>query len=559
MPPGANPGGQLNIVVFEVGFRIDREDLRALGQDVITVSVHPMLVVPESFRYAQQSRSAVSHTLGGQVKTNGGRGPWSVNLSGTFGVEPRAMGPFFGTGDVRLRRFTDEVVRLGEAANQGDVDACRNLLTESLGIGFPLQLYDEKVCQFFVNFYDFWHDRAFEVHVQSFDTTRGYDRGGATGLSAYNLALRELGPLVRSGIGSDLLGPLMDALVAWDQANALLQSATVDTFVEAVTGGLAVLGSLFSESLAAVRENVAAVQALFGAGSAQATEANVAAGAAWLDGLQGAITAGEALYHQADAQTGSPTSTGTPDGATTPTARLGAWLERFERLAALADVLDGLRAQRAMGALYGLSPEAFRALVAAGAPAYLLGPEVGRTRPYRVTPEDTAERIEARFGVPWGTILSLNDLTPLQALRPGQRLQIPVLRPRGSQGLEGLPVFGSHVGEAAWGVDLEITLDSDADGDLLVVSGEDNLAQAVELLLQQAAADLIGQVDVVPPAGRAAYVARRAEGALAADRRFEAVRAEATQLGAGFAVTVTARAIGGVPITTTTDLHEGGA
>lgn len=558
MPPGANPGGQLNIVIFEVGFRIDREDLRALGRDVITVAVHPLLVVPESFQYSQASRSSVVFSLAGQVKSNGGRAPWMVQLSGTFGVESRGMGPYIGTGDVRLRRFTDEVVRLGEARSQGDVDACRNLLTESIGIGLPLQLYDEDVCQFFVNFYDLWHDRAFEVHVQSLSTTRGYRNAGATGLTAYNLSLRELGPLVRGGIGSDLLGPLMDALVAWDQANALLQSATVDALLQAVTGPAAIVGALFSESVATVQDTVDAVQALFGASAQQAASSNADAGSSWLDGLESAITAGEALQHTLDGQSAAPVSVGTPDGILSGAtlALLGADLDRFANLSALSDVLDGLRMQRTVGALFGLAADDFRALVASGAPAYLLGAEVRRTRAYTVSPEDTADRIEARFGVPWGTILSLNDLTPLEALRPGTRLQIPLLRARGPRGVDGLPVFGSQVGEALWGVDLALELDADADGDFRVVSGEDNLVQAADLLVAQAGADLLSQVDHVPPAGRPAYLARRAEGALAADKRFEAVQAtvEPDESGAGYTLTLSARAVGGVQITTQSEL-----
>lgn len=526
---GVNPGKILNVWIFEVGMIIDDDQLRALGRDVVTVAVHPLLVAPNSVQYGNPSRGRVDQTLTGSQLSHGGKGLRPVTLQGCFGVDARAVGPFAGTGEVRHRRFYDEVVRLSEALNQAEVNAARNVLTASPFLALNLAAYNERTCSFFVNVYDLQRDRSYQALVQSFDESFGYMRGGATGLHWYTLRLQEVGPLVRGSPASDLLGVLFDGLPTWSQITDAIESLDVAALAEGQTGLYALAAQQLTSALASIVDLAADVRRIFGASSDGAV--SVASGAAYLEALDTAAAAAIQIAAQMDATiTPDTTVAGTMDPRTaTEATRLGPELYSHERAVIAFEAHRHARELGTMGVLFGLSDATFRQLIMAGGTSGVDGlesPDVAGSVEHVVQDWEQPQDLEARYGVDFARLCGHNGLDALELLIPGRVIQVPIQRARGAIGASGLPVLGVQAGRDAWGADVALDLDVDeAAGDLRQVRDEEVLTQGVMVLLLDASDGLLRDVSSVPPAGQAAYLARRVESVLARDPRLQRARA----------------------------------
>ena len=530
MPIGNNAGHQLNIGLIEVGMIHQAEALQALGQDVQTVSIHPLLVAPKTWRYTDATRSTPIQTQGGAIKPSGGRALRQLTLEGTFGVETRGLGPYIGTGDVRYQRFYREVVRMGDARTREEVDENVNLLTGTPFLPLLLASYNPDSTLFFVNVFDFWHDRAFEAVVLRFDTVRQAREGGAQGLTAYTLLFQEVGPIVQGSVGDQVIGPLMNALTTWNDVNQVLLSYTADAIIGSTLGVAAIAANQAEASLGALQANLDSLLSLMGGASSPPASTSASTGSSGdpssstADVPALASAAADALQDLAQGlqlsfggQLDAPV--GTVDLLTAPGL---AAFDAYEQLRSLDALRDAALWQPVAGKLFGMDREAFEAFAAQqdGATA----PEIGGSHQHQVTELDTPSAIAGAYGVSWSRILAVNRLTPAEALEAGRILQIPRVRPRGSQGIAGLPVLGSHVGQEAWGTDFALELGAGEDGDLETVAGADCLSQGVQLLTEELGVALLSQLDSVPEEVRAAWIGQKVAALLGQDRRISGAR-----------------------------------
>lgn len=563
MPIGSGNGGQLALFMWEL-VMITRDPAGIVPDIVRTIAVHPLVVVPSSIRYTDRSRSTVTETHGGATITKAGRGLRQLSIAGTFGVVSRGLGLYIGTGDLRFKRFYHEIVRLSDAINKEQVDAEKDLFRSPF-LNLSLLPYDPDNSTFAINYYDFWHDVSFEASVESFEFTKNAREASATGLTKYTLQAKEIGPIITGGLGTTLINGLFDGLTAWDSINEIIKSYTltaitsslvdaggivvgqfVDTmsaFKAQVDGATGLLNG-FSDPTASVtattdgafdfdsstdpessRETNAAAD--YGSGSATGLSAHLDAattmretGTELLESLRLAAPAEPIDTEGGSVDWGSLTGEGSIPG-----------LDAIDNQEALSSVIDAAAFQQAVGALYGMSREEYAAFLAStgrsGRDPALLG-----TTEHVVTDYDTATGIEQTYGVPWSTILRLNDLLPEEALLSGTRLLVPRQRAGGagqSSQIEGLPVFGSHAGRKAWGADLYADLRVDATGAFLVARDTDVLEQGVDWLVAQFSGEILAFVNEAPPIVRNEAVQKRVAAILATDPRIASVdRVDAT-------------------------------
>jgi LysM repeat protein len=168
---------------------------------------------------------------------------------------------------------------------------------------------------------------------------------------------------------------------------------------------------------------------------------------------------------------------------------------------------------------------------------------VAGTTVHVVIATDTLGSIAQTYGAAEGDILALNRLTPVEALQRGRQLLIPVTRPIGPQPIAGLPTFGSHRGQAAWGADLTAALRVTGVGDLEVLSGPAVLEQGLSMLLANNADGLLTTSQQVPDVVRLVYLSRRIEALVRSDPRIETAAATVTDTGGELVVSIEARAI----------------
>lgn len=583
MPPGNNKGGQLNVFLFEVGM-ITRDPLGILPDVILPIAIHPLVVNPATIRYSDTSRSSVVETPGGAVHTVAGRALRTVQFQGTFGVESRFLGLQGGTGDLRFQRFYQEVVRLSDAINKDQVDACKDLFRSPF-LSLALAPYIPEFSTFFINYYDFWHNVQFNAMIQQFGWSKG--RGSATGRTEYQLALREVGPIVTGGIGTALINGLFQALTTWDSINEIVKSYTLD----AVTGGLvdaagilvgqftdsmnAVAAQIdgatgvvngFSDPTAAVKSRTAAASGGSEDGSASAPEfpeyqgltddpANGQTGlSGYLGATRGVVDSGTQILEALKAQ-GPPAELDRVGGQIEWGGLEGegslAGVEAAQAQDDLAALIDAADFQRSVGGLYGMDREEFAAFLAATGQSGR-DPRVSGTITYTVTELDTADRIAEMFGVSWEDILRLNRLLPDEALLAGTVLLIPRGRLIGQQNaIAGLPVFGSHAGRAAWGRDLPWDFRVDASGSLETIEGEEALIQGVDWLIELFGPELVKLANETPSVVRDRMLQRRIASIVSTDRRIASVdQVLTTQSNGAIEVVVSATAINGGNIRT---------
>lgn len=514
MPIGANGGGQLNIWAFEVGC----VTTSPTGiESVSTISVHPLVVAPTTVQYSDASRSAVTETSGGSVRTVAGRALRTVSAQGSFGVESRGFGPYIGNGAVRFQRFYKEVVRMSDALTAEDIQGAVDILNGTPFISLLVKPFIEGSSVCFVNFYDFLNDIAFQCQIQQFGWVNGHRNGGAVGNRPYTLTVREVGPVKAGGLGNAAISALMTVLTTWNAINDVVSSYTLDAIVDAQVAVAAIFLSELADSVEAVSAQIQGVQAVMNGGSP--TDAGFAGFFAACLRLDQAGNDIIAAVRQSPTDSVS-SSAGKIDAASTAGEGGNAALDRDEQLAAIQRLSDAAGFYQSLGAYYGMSREAYQAFVegagAAGAPA----PNIASTVRYVVTDTDTPSSIEARYGVAWADILAANDLAPDEALYPGTALLVPATRARGPQGIRGLPTFGSHLGEEAWGRDLPLELVDDGAGGLALVTGEDALVQGVTWIVEQFGPELMASGAAIPDVVRPSYIRRRLESLLRQDGRF---------------------------------------
>lgn len=536
---GSNAGGNLNILVFEVGmlttYPFSDEPL------ITPVTVQPLAVAPRSIRYTDTSRTLVTQTQGGAIRTVGGRGLLQCALAGTFGVDARGFGPFLGTGEVRFQRFWREIVRLSDAINRRRVNEAYRIASATPGLAGALAGFDPDRSSFYINFYDFWNDFAFQAHVTSFVPVREYRRSAA-GLVDYQLALQEVGPLVGSSLSEAVIQPLLAALTTWDSVNEAIESYTLATALDSVFAALAVPVSELSDSLEAVSSQLGAAQQLMSeAGRADNTGISTFFGSS----RRLAAAARDVADRLGLRRSGEPTWEGGQVNWSEPSASLE--LDLFDEAHALSEVEDAARWQDVAGRLYGMSSEDYEAFLSSGAEGGATPqPNVSGTITHEVTDFDTPASLEQIFGVTWDEIVRANAVLPDDALIAGTVLEMPRLRGRGSPTFEGLPTFGSHVGRSAWGVDLDLVMEADDDGAPLLVDEGDCLEQGMRFLLEVYSEQLLDLAQQVPDEIREAYLRRRLVTLYETDRRISGVaEIDIEQTSTGYEVAATVTAING--------------
>lgn len=534
---------QLNWIVFQVG--IVTVDPATKLETITTAGVHPLVVKPRSIRYSDASRTSVVQTIGGAAVTRGGRALRSIQMDGTFGVEARGVVGYVGTGDVRFQRFYNEVVRLSDALSADDVQSCINVLTGTPAIQALVSPFQADKSLFFINFFDFWHGISCRVESLSFDWTVEHQKGGASGLRHYNLRMQEAGPIREGGTGTEILAALMTILGTWDALNQAIASYTTTALLDSTFAGADILVSQLSTTVEAVANQLQAVQALMGASQPLATVPGAVGTASFFADvtqmMSQARRIGDALP--------SPDFEA-PRGRISDFATGSAALDTAETRGTLGDLLDAANFQLSAGAFFGQDRWSFRSWIASGGLQGVTPPNVGSSRAYSVRPADTPWQIEVNTGTSWAEILQANGLTPDEALLNGRALQIPRIRPKGPPGLNGVPTFGSHIGEAIWGSDLPLELEAGTTGDLAVVTGKSILEQGASFLMEQAADDLLREINAVPAQVQNTYLGQRIGKTLLSDARIVGIESVSiTQEPAGLSIDVRARAINGGEVT----------
>lgn len=554
MSIGANGGGNLNIIVVEVGIVTTEPTTGA--EVVTTVSVHPLLVAPRSIRYSDASRSPVMETTGGSILTRAGRALRTVQMDGMFGVESRGLGPYIGSGEMRFQRFYKEVVRMSDALSDDDVQAAVDILNGTPFISLLVKPFVEGYSTFYINFYDFWNDVAFQALVPSFGWTREFRNGGATGNISYQLVVKEVGPLKEGGLGNEIISALLAILGTWDDINDVLGAYTATEIIDAQIAVAAIVASELADTVEAVNAQVQSVQELMGGNTAAslASDASNDGIASFFSNCQRLVEQGEEAVTALNQALGLG-EVDNDSGAISPTAVDGEGsnraLDMAGRIHDLEGVIDAGRFYQAAGKFFGMGRSDYQAFILGGGALGLFGPDAAGSERHEVALTDTPASIERRYGVTWARILELNNLTPDEALFPGTVLQIPVPRPKGPQGIRGLPTFGSHVGKSAWGIDLPLELIA-RNGDVVTVDEEDVLVQGATFLVEQVADDLLVAVKSVPDAVKTRYLSRRLSALFRLDGRFTSTEDVTVAItpGGGFDVEATLHAINGGTITT---------
>lgn len=522
MPAGINAAGNLNIFVFEVLMITTADDGT---QTVRTVGIHPMVIVPETYRCNDASRSTVTQTHG-VVHTKAPRALRQVTFQGTFGQDSVGLLLYVGTGDVRFERFYNEVIRLPDAMSKEQVDEATNDLTGTPFVRLLLAPYDESNTVFAVNYYDFWHGHAYSVNMATFSWTRAHRQGGATGLIHYSLNFGESGPIVDGSPVSAVLNAIFAVMTIWDDVNGVLESYTATALTGSVLNlGTIVVGQL-EETLEAVKGQLDSIRDLVNHGATlPTTSAGVAEFFEATKDLQEQSTDLAATIQEIT--TGEAThDAGAVDLAKVDGEGNNAEIVRVTAIDDLDDLADAARWQEIAGVGFGMSAADYQAFLLAEASAdpALQRPNVRDTRPYTVSIDDTANSIATAHGVTWSEILSINGLLTEEALASGTVLDVPGRRHFGPTPTLGIEVLGSNIGQNAWGVDLRLDENAAAaNGDFQTVAGEDCLKQALDVLVEEYAGELLRGANQIPVQARIKWLVRKLRTAILRDGRFVGV------------------------------------
>jgi len=548
MAIGNNQGGNLNVLVFEVGMLIT--DPNTQQRRTVTIAVHPLHVAPSSIDWQDRTRSKVDKTAGGAVRTVGGRNLRTCNLQGVWGVEARGFGPLVGSGEYRAQRFYHEVVRLGDALYQEDVDAALEAVNASPLVREALRGFTPDNALFYINFYNFWDGIKMECQIPSYTWSRRARGGGAVGLIHYSLQVQEVGPVVGGGLGEEIIDALFHAFTVWDDLNDTIETYTLDELEEGLTSIPGPFVSELSDSLEAVQAQLETATALMGA-NPSATPG---------DGMEAFMAQCERLTDAAEdiEDVLSRRATGViaaEDGAINWAGQHdegvidGLWY--YDQQNELLDLSDAAQWQISAGKLFGMSAEAYQAYVTSAGSSARRKPNVAGTVPHYVTMLDTEKSLVDEYGVDFDEILRVNNLTPDEALVPGTELQIPTVRSPGPTPIDGLPTFGSHRGKSALGVDLDVSLTPDEDGKPILVTEGACVAQGLELLLGDFGEQVMEDANALLEVVRGDYLEERLRRLFLSDRRIQSVdNVAVAEVSAGYDLDVACTAINGTAVRT---------
>jgi len=547
MAIGANGNNNIYLIMFEVGMITRNDDG---SEKVQVVGLHPLVVGPSQIAYTDNTRSPTVQTSGGAVKTVSGRGLRDVAIAGSFGVESRGLGIYIGTGETRFQRFYKEVVRLPDALSKDDVDENVDFLRGTPFLKLLLLPYDPDRTVFYINYYDFWQEIRFSAKIKQWNHRRSFNQGGASALTHYQMTVEEEGELVTGSLVTTIINALFNGLAIWNGLNDVLKSYTLGAILDAqVSLGNIVLGQ-FNETLGAVQGQVDSATGVMG---------GFAPGFGSGDNLVAFLSSAQLLASQAKTLAGASSATGPGEdfdndpGAVSWDTQIGeggnAGMDLADEIDGLEDLADAAAYQVAAGALYGLDRLTFQAFIA-GTAESAYGPEIKGSTTYTVGPTDSEQSISDNFGLPWDLILDVNGLTPDEALFTGRVLTIPRRKGRGTQPIDGLPVFGSHVGKDAWGRDLRADLGA-SQGDYVVLVEQDVLVQGVDWLVQVASDPLIQLLNMAPPIIRDQLLRIQLQQVLLTDKRIAGIEdIQATLEGESFDIQVTFTAINGSTVQT---------
>lgn len=536
MPIGDNGGGNLNLIMFELGM-LTRDPFGLFPDLVRTIAIHPMVVVPTQIRYQDTSRGSVQETHDAAVLTVAGRAGREVTLTGTFGVESRGLALYIGTGELRFQRFYHEVVRLADAVSKAQVDAEKNPFRSPL-LSLMLIPYNPETSSFFLNYYDLWHDISFSIQIPSFSWTRSHTAGGAQALTHYQLTGKEAGPLVTGGLGTTLLKGLFDVLTTWDQINELIKSYTIEAITASLGAAVGVITGqatdTFNAVLAQVNSKAVGVTGLLSGFQTDPIQGEVDdkdSNDVQLDGYADYIGTANDLATEARSMADrvasiAPAALANPPGQVAWSTTLNEGqvdaLEAADQRELLHGVADAAEFQKVAGVFYGMSRAEYAEWLASNTRDGR-GPNLKGSTQHTVTAWDSPTSIEALYGVTFNTVLRLNRLLPDEALLTGTVLQIPRERTVGAQSqIDGLPVFGSHAGRSAWGRDLTADLRVDAFGAFVTIADEDVLVQGMEWLIAQFSDELMEFLAQVPdiPGAQEQLLRQRLTSIFLSDPRF---------------------------------------
>jgi len=516
MTVGINTGGQLNVFMFELGMKTTNP---VTGEDmVITLAVHPLVVAPQSISVTDTSRSAINELTDAALLTRGGRALLSYRFAGTFGVEDRGLGAYLGTGELRFQKFYNEIVRMAEAINREEIDEALDLVFGTPALQSKLALWDPEHSELFINFYDFWHRRSFEVLVRSFMHERAAHKASASGAIYYNMAVEQVGPLAQGGIASSLLEQLNAALAYWTGINENIESYNIDALVAAASAPFNTMLTQLASTLEAVRSQLDAATGVMSSRGGTSTLLTD-----FFTNTNKLATIANEIANKFDSGTFQPSDPGFPDWSTSGHDYIAA-LDRFDIQADLWELETNALFQSIAGVLFGMDVDAFQAYTSSAGQAGLTHPNISGSIIHVVGPTDNDSTISLAYGVAWEDVLEANDLTPDEALRAGTELQIPRVRSLGPQPIDGLPTFGSHLGQSAWGSDIRAELIAADDGDLWVVSGREVMVQGVEYLLDEFGGDILKGVAGVVSFLRSPYLEDRLQQLYLSDPRVAGIQ-----------------------------------
>lgn len=265
MSAGNNEGNQLNLFLFELVMIVRLGYGATATEKVLPVAIHPLVVVPNSVRYTDNSRSVVQETVGGAVLTVGGRQARTVAFQGVFGVESRFLGIWGGTGDLRFKRFWHEIVRLADATNKDQVKAEEDPFRSPF-LSLLLKPYLPDQTSFAVNFYDFWHNCKMQVTIPSFTFSKAARGGAASGNTAYTLTVKEVGPIVTGAISTTLINALFEVLTTWTSINDIIKSYTLEALAQGFSNLAGLVTSRIADSINAVNAQIDGVIGLLNGG-----------------------------------------------------------------------------------------------------------------------------------------------------------------------------------------------------------------------------------------------------------------------------------------------------
>lgn len=471
------------------------------SQDGSGLSVSPvsffLLPDPNQISWSDTPMDDVRKTPDGAFYAKGGRGIPTCSIQGDFGIGPQQTGIMTSPGVEAQRRFEVEIVELGSAATKKQVDAAikkasigftgefvaPNTSTSNYGVTIGntlskrLASFDELNDVIAVNCYDFYNQHYHQIGRIQYAPRIAARGGGVSGLRPYNLSFAAVGdPIVSSSKAAWSLRKLSNVLPTWQSVNAFITGTSAGNLLNTAADTLNLVLTTSETTIAAVTGWLRDLTGVVNGSFAKTSPA--------ISSLLGTV---EVIANDFDSVRAATETDSVPE----PSYDVGetdwseeqedAYLTSYDSAVTATQVADGYRFQLVAGKLYGMSRLEYRRFVEAGGVLGGRAPNVRLSVGHVVNVNDTPRSISNRYGVEWADIVRLNQSPTDSLLTVSETIQIPISRPWGAIGLEGLPVYGSHVGTSALGSDIAWPPTANAEGTLRVYEDVDCLAQGVRL------------------------------------------------------------------------------